>query len=108
MFDNFNIERYKQITFPKDNSLRTLSEIKKLKLMPLNKVLPPKYDDIGNVFQNIFSHRAESFPYRVVQKLIEESEPVIKKIKNYHNRPRPNVNAKKFKIDLDSRQLKFE
>jgi len=33
--------------------------------------LPFKYDDIGNVFQNIFSHRAESFPYRVVQKLID-------------------------------------
>jgi hypothetical protein len=106
MFDNFNIEKYKQITFPKDNSLRTLGEIKKLKLMPLNKVLPPKYDDIGNVFQNIFSHRAESFPYRVVQKLIEESEPVIKKIKDYHNRPRPNVNAKKFKIDLDYLKMK--
>jgi len=34
MFENFNIEKYKQISLPKDNSLRTLGEIKKLKLMP--------------------------------------------------------------------------
>jgi len=106
MFENFNIEKYKQISVPKDNSLRTLGEIKRLKLMPLNKVLPPKYDNILNVFQNIFSYRVESFPYKVVEKLLNESEPIIKKIKNYHNRPRPNVNAKKFKIDLDYLKMK--
>ena len=100
MFENFNIEKYKKISFPKDNSLRTLGEIKRLKLMPLNKTLPFKYDNIMNVFQNIFSYRIESFPYRLVEKLLDESEPIIKKIKNYHNRPRPNVNAKNFKIDL--------
>jgi hypothetical protein len=82
MFENFNIEKYKQISVPKDNSLRTLGEIKRLKLMPLNKVLPPKYDNILNVFQNIFSYRVESFPYKVVEKLLNESEPIIKKIKN--------------------------
>ena len=106
MFENFNIEKYKQISLPKDNSLRTLCEIKKLKLMPLNTTLPHKYDDIKNVFQNIFSYRIESYPYRVVEKLINESEPIIKKIKNYHKRPRPNVNAKKFNIDLDYVKMK--
>ena len=39
MFEDFNIEKYKQISFPKDNSLRTLGEIKKLKLMPLNMMI---------------------------------------------------------------------
>ena len=106
MFENFNIEKYKQISVPKDNSLRTLGEIKRLKLMPLNKVLPPKYDNILNVFQNIFSYRVESFPYKVVEKLLNEAGPIVKKSKNYHNRPRPNVNAKKFKIELDYLKMK--
>ena len=101
MFEDFNIEKYKQVSYPGDDSLKTLNEIKKLKLKPLNTVLPQKYDNIMNVFQNIFAYRIESFPYKVVEKLLEESEPIILKIKNYHDRPRPNVNAQNFNINLD-------
>ncbi len=101
MFENFNIEKYKQVHYPSDNSLKTLNEIKKLKKTPLNTIVPKKYDDIFSVFQNIFSHRPESFPYKIVDKLLSESQSVILKIKNYHNRPRPNVNALNFNMKLE-------
>jgi len=47
MFENFNIEKYKQVHYPSDNSLKTLNEIKKLKKTPLNTIVPKKYDEFG-------------------------------------------------------------
>jgi len=106
MFSGFSIDKYKSISYPSDNSLKTLNEIKNLKLKPLNTIQANKFDNIINVFQNIFAYRIEPFPYKVVEKLLKESEPIILKIKNYHKRPRPNVNAEKFNINLDYLKMK--
>jgi len=100
MFQDFNLQKYKSQKFPADNSLRTLGEIKSLTQKPLDKAFALKYDNVHNVFKNVFSNKRRKFPSELVNKLIKESSKTILKIKNYHNRRRPNVVAKEFGINL--------
>ena len=100
MFDNFNITKYKTVNFPKDNSLKALNEIKTLQNRPLDIGFASTYDDISKSFERIFRHRLNNYPKELVKNLIDTSRPVIMKIKNYHNRKRPNVLAGNFGIDL--------
>ncbi len=100
MFDNFNLQKYKTIKYPSDSSLKTLSEIKDLQAKPLDKTFALKYDNIFNVFKNIFINKKRIFPSEMVTNLLTESKKPILKIKNYHNRERPNVIAKGFGISL--------
>ena len=100
MFDNFNWHKYKTVKYPPDNSLKTLGEIKSLLSKPMDKSFANKFDDIFKVFKNLFSNRTRNFPDKLVQEIIVESRKPIMKIKNYHNRKRPNVVAKQFSINL--------
>jgi hypothetical protein len=100
MFDNFNFQKYKTIKHPADLSLKTLSEIKDLQATPLNKAFALKYDNVYNVFKNVFINKKRKFPSKIVSNLLTESTKPILKIKNYHNRKRPNVMAKEYGINL--------
>lgn len=100
MFDNFNLQKHKTLQYPSDSSLKTLSEIKTLSNKPLDKSFALKYDNIFNVYKNIFINKQRRFPAELVTKLLEESKKPILKIKQYHNRKRPNVVAKEFGINL--------
>tara|TARA_R100001510_G_scaffold37798_1_gene34137 strand:+ start:490 stop:1026 length:537 start_codon:yes stop_codon:yes gene_type:complete len=100
MFDNFNWHKYKTIKYPADNSLKTLGEIKSLVSKPLDKEFAYKFDNIFKVFKNLFTNRTRKFPNELVQDIITHSRKPIMKIKNYHDRKRPNVVAKEFSINL--------
>lgn len=100
MFEDFNINKYKTLKYPNDNSLKALNEIKYLQKKPLDVGFASTYDDISKSFERIFRHRLNNFPQELVKNLIDTSRPVIMKIKNYHNRKRPNVLAGNFGIDL--------
>ena len=100
MFDNFNLQKYKTIKYPSDSSLKALSEIKDLQATPLNKSFALKYDNVFNVFKNIFINKKRTFPSKLVSSLLTQSTKPILKIKNYHNRKRPNVLAKDYGILL--------
>ena len=48
----------------------------------------------------MFNNKSRKYPSELVANLIKESSKPILKIKNYHNRERPNVVAKNFGINL--------
>ena len=90
MFENFNLQKYKTLKYSSDSSLKTLSEIKTLLNKPLDKSFAIKYDNVYNVFKNVFVNKKRVFPSELVTKLLKESTKPILKIKQYHNRKRPN------------------
>jgi|TARA_R100001460_G_scaffold78191_1_gene119135 hypothetical protein len=106
MFDDFNISKFKDVKYPADFSLKALGEIRKLQRTPLDVKFANKYDDIFKTFKNLFNNRTRKFPDKLVKDLIAESQPVILKIKNYHNRKRPNELAEYYNIDLSYNDMK--
>ena len=99
MLENFNIEPFKKEKPPKDNSLKTMSEIKKLTTIPSDKSFVEKNDDVSKEFNNIVKDKD-------INTLITESVPYISKLKKYFNRPRPKDLAKQFDIKLNDIELK--
>ena len=99
MLDKFNIDKFKKEQPPKDNSLKTLSEIKKINNIPNNEKFVKDNDDVSKKFNNIVKDDD-------IDKLINASIPHIKKLKKYFNRPRPKSLAKDFGIKLKDIELK--
>ena len=83
MLKNFNIKKYLEKKPPSDNSFTTMQEIKELKKTPINKNFVKEKDNIVKVFSKIVDER------KLMQKLVDESAPLLLKIKKHHNRPRP-------------------
>lgn len=106
MFDEFNINKYKTIKYPSSISLKNLSEIKNLQVQKIDVAYADKYDDINASFKRLFNNRKRNYPEELVNDLIDKSQPIILRIKNYHDRPRPNVLAEKFGISLLYHKMK--
>ena len=102
MFENFNINSFKNKKPPTDNSLKTFSELKSLQKIKMNKKFVEDHDEIKDVFKNIVGEDEKDN----IQKIINKSAPIILKLKKYHNRPRPKELAKNFNIKLDNIELK--
>ena len=100
MLSDFNINKFKNIKPPSDNSFDTMQEIKQLQNMPINKSFVNKYDDGKKVFSDIVGKDP------LVGKLINESGPIIGKLKKHYNRPRPAKLANKLNLQLDEIKLK--
>ena len=101
MFENFSINKHKYLKFPKSGSMRQLQEIISLNDIPLNETYASQHDNLHEVFENIFYKRRLEYPYSLVEELIGKSKPVILELKNYHDRERPNVGAKRWGIKLN-------
>tara|TARA_R100000935_G_C2824853_1_gene161736 strand:- start:33 stop:548 length:516 start_codon:yes stop_codon:yes gene_type:complete len=99
MLDDFNIDKFKSKKPPKDNSLKTLSEIKKLQKKTIDKDFVEENDNIKDRFYKIVKDEN-------IKTLINESIPHIEKLKKYFNRPRPKDLAKNFGIKLENINLK--
>ena len=106
MFDDFNITKYKLTQYPSDISLKTLNEIKKLQVQKMNVPYADKYNDIEGSFKRLFINKKRQYPMELVKELINKSNPVILRIKNYHDRPRPDKLAHKFGISLLYHKMK--
>lgn len=101
MFKDFDISSFKDMKPPSDNSFDTSQEIKELKKIPINKKFVEYNDDIEKVFKDKAEKlNIKDYDNKLVNKLLEESVPVILKLKKHFNRPRPSVIAKKMNIDL--------
>lgn len=106
MFKDFNLNKFKTINYPADDSLKTLSEIKDLHSNPIDVEYAEKYDNVPGVFKNLFVNRTREYPEKIVNELLENSRPIILKLKNYHDRRRPNVVAKDRGINLSYHKMK--
>ena len=106
MFKGFNIDKFKNIKPPSDNSFKTMQEVKQLEKIPINKASVKKYDNIEKTFKDIAKkNNIKNYDSKLVSKLIEESAPIIIKLKKHFNRPRPKVVANKLKISMDHYEI---
>jgi len=99
MLKDFEIKKYLNKKPPSDNSNTTKQEILELTKIPIREKFVKEKDDIKKSFGKIVSED------KLVQKLINESAPVIMKIKKHHNRPRPKVIAKQIKTKMDDMEM---
>ena len=106
MFKDFNINKFKKIKPPSNNSFKTMQEIKQLEKIPMNKSNVKKYDNIEKTFKSVANKKnIKNYDSKLVSKLIEQSAPIIIELKNYFDRPRPKVTAKKLKISMDHYEM---
>ena len=99
MLKDFNIQKYLDKKPPSDNSTTTKGEIIELTKIPIRENFIEEKDNIKKSFEKIVGKEP------IVQKLINESAPIIIKIKKHHNRPRPKVIAKKMKTKMEDMEM---
>ena len=101
MFKDFNTAPLKKMKPRSDNSFDTRMEIKELTKIPLNKKFVKENDDIEAAFKKTAErNNIKDYDNKIASNLIKESAPVILKLKDYFNRPRPKVLAKKMNIKM--------
>jgi len=94
LLKGFPIQKYLDKKPPSDNSTTTKGEVQELTKLPIREKFIKEKDDIKKSFEGIVGKEA------LVQKLINESAPIVMKIKKHHNRPRPKVVANKIKTNM--------
>ena len=99
LLKDFKIKKYLDKKPPSNNSTTTKGEIIELTKIPIREKFVKEKDDIKKSFGKIVKED------KLVQKLIDESAPVIMKIKKHHNRPRPKVIAKKIKTKMEDIEM---
>tara|TARA_E500000305_G_scaffold102705_1_gene97648 strand:+ start:878 stop:1405 length:528 start_codon:yes stop_codon:yes gene_type:complete len=99
MLKDFNIKKYLDKKPPSDNSFTTMQEVKELNNTPINKNFVKQKDNIKKAFTKIVDEG------KFIQKLIDESAPLILKIKKHHDRPRPKKLAKKIGIKMEDVEM---
>lgn len=105
MFGNFDYTSFKSMPPPKDGSLKSLSEIKDLQKIPIDKDFINKRDDIYGSFKELADNKNINIDKKEVDKLADGSASIILKLKKYYNRPRPKDQAKNYGIDLENVEL---
>lgn len=85
---------------PANDSTITQHELKALAQLPEDAEFVRKYDDIYESFENYYNEIGAEFPSEIVEKAIEETAPVILKLKYHYDRPRPYQLAREYDIDL--------
>tara|TARA_R100000081_G_C4682231_1_gene98091 strand:- start:61 stop:582 length:522 start_codon:yes stop_codon:yes gene_type:complete len=99
MLKGFPIQKYLDKKPPNENSVTTKGEVKELSKLPIREKFIKEKDDIKKSFESIVGKD------EIIQKLINESAPIIMKIKKHHNRPRPKVMAKKMKTKMEDMEM---
>ena len=106
MFDKFNIDKFKSMKPPSDNSFTTMQEVKQLNTIPMNISDVKKYDNIEKTFENVANkNNITNYPKQLVANLIKKSAPIIVKLKKHFNRPRPKVLAKRLGMNFKDYEM---
>ncbi len=105
MFENFDYSTFKNMPPPKDGSLKSLSEIKDLQNIPINKNFIKKRDNIYGSFKELADKKNITLDKKEINNLSDSSADVILKLKKYYNRPRPKDQAKQYGLELENVEL---
>ena len=100
LLKDFPIDKYLSKKPPSQNGNTTKNEVAELTKIPMRKKFIEEKDDIHASFKKIVGNDP------IIDKLVEESAPIILKIKKHHDRPRPKVMAKKMNIKMRDVELK--
>ena len=106
MFKDFDISKFKKQKPPSDGSFTTAQEIKTIAKIPVNKKFVMEKDDIEKSFNDVADSNNVKLDKNIVKNLMNSSTKIIKELKNFYDRPRPNVLAKKMNIKLDMMDIK--
>ena len=99
MLKGFPIQKYLDKKPPNENSVTTKGEVKELSKLPIREKFIKEKDNIKKSFESIVGKD------EIIQKLINESAPIIMKIKKHHNRPSPKVMARKIKTQMEDMEM---
>ena len=105
ILSGFNIDKYKKLKPPSDNSLTTLKEIKEINGMRKDPSFVKEKDNIQSAFKKITDKNGLPFPKQLVNSMISESAPKILKLKKHFNRPRPKHLATVFDIKVEDVEM---
>lgn len=105
ILSGFNIDKYKKLKPPKDNSLVTLKELKEINGMRKDPSFVKEKDNQESAFKKITEAKGLPFPKKLVSSLIDESAPKILKLKKHFNRPRPKHLAGSFGMKLEDVEM---
>tara|TARA_Y100000385_G_C12866385_1_gene539525 strand:- start:30 stop:566 length:537 start_codon:yes stop_codon:yes gene_type:complete len=105
MFEKFDYSQFKNMPPPRDGSLRSLSEIKDLQNMPIDKSFIKKRDNIYGSFKELADKKNITLDKKEINNLSDSSADVILKLKKYYNRPRPKDQAKQYGLNLENVEL---
>tara|TARA_R100001510_G_C7626118_1_gene185952 strand:+ start:445 stop:1005 length:561 start_codon:yes stop_codon:yes gene_type:complete len=106
LLKDFNIEKYKSYHPPGNNTFDTMQELKSLARIPLNKDYAKRYDDVVSAFKETAERNGlKEKITSIVQKLINDSHPIIMELKNFYNRPRPKAVAKIMNLQMDDYEM---
>ena len=101
MFKGFNIDKFKNMKPPSDNSFTTMQEVKQLQTIPMDINKVKNFDNIEKTFANVAAkNNITAYDSKLVGDLIKKSAPIIIKLKKHFNRPRPKVIAKKMGVKM--------
>jgi len=107
MFKDFDTKPFEQMKPPGDNTFDTMQEIKELKSIPINKKFVKDHDNIESAFKKVAEENdIKNYDPKLAKDLIEKSAPLIMKLKNKFNRPRPKSIAKKMNIKMKDIEMK--
>jgi len=99
LLKGFPIQKYLDKKPPSDNSTTTKGEVQELTKLPIREKFIKEKDNIKKSFEGIVGKEP------LIQKLINESAPIVMKIKKHHDRPRPKVIAKKIKTNMKDMEM---
>jgi|TARA_R110001599_G_scaffold1276_3_gene6299 hypothetical protein len=101
VFKKFDISGFKKIKPPASNTFDAMQEIKALNKIPLNKKFVKDYDNIEGAFEKTAKEQGlGDYDKKIAAKLINDSAPVIIKLKEHFNRPRPKQSARKMNVKM--------
>lgn len=103
---DFDISSFKKMKPPSDNSFDTMQEVKELNRIPLNRKFVKDNDDIEAAFKKAAKdNNVTDYDPNIAADLIEQTAPIIMKLKNHYKRPRPKTIAKKLNIEMQDIEL---
>ena len=108
LFKGFKYDSYKDIPPYPNESIRTLQEIIKLVGITTDSEFIYSMDRIDDMFGELCSELGIVFDKTEVDKLLDDAGGIVLDLKYHHNRPRPNLVAKLYGLDLDKNKLHLD
>ena len=100
ILEGFNIDVYKKMSPPANDSLTTLKELREIKGLRQDPKFVKDKDDQEKSFKKITEKHNLDYPAELISNIIKQSAEKILKLKNHFARPRPKHLAPDFDIKL--------
>jgi hypothetical protein len=99
VFKKFDLNKFKSLPPPADNSQKTKNELKFLKTIDLNKRFVQEKDDIYGNFVEFLKEKNIKFPKEKLESIHYDVSKVVRELKMFYKRPRP------FRLDDDMNDI---